>query len=243
MRSPASALRRAAVDEPVPAVVSLHVWGVPTGAVPFAVARMGLDRALLRRSRARFWKLLGTSAGGMFRVRDADPRHWAALTAWDEERAADRFARSATVRGWDAFAAERLTLLLAPLSARGRWAGRRPFGEPVPRHVAGPVASLTRARIRPSRARAFWRTVPDVSADLLRAPGLRLALGLGEAPLGWQATFSVWDDADALADFAYRRPAHADAVLRTPQERWFAEELFARFEVLHMSGRFHGRVY
>lgn len=242
MRSLATARRAAQDDAPVPAVVSLHIWGVPGAAVPLAVTRMGLDRVLLPRSGARFWKLLGTSAVGTFRLRDADPRHWAALTTWDEDPG-DRFERSATARGWDAIATERLVVLLRPLSARGRWAGRRPFGDPAPRRVPGPVASLTRARLRPSRARAFWRAVPHVQADLVRSPGLRLALGIGEAPVGWQATFSVWDDTDALTGFAYRREPHVDVVHRTPTEGWFAEELFARFEVVRVSGTYRGRVY
>ena len=242
MRSLALAPRPDADDATVPEVVSLHVWGVPTTAVPLAVARMGLDRVLLPRSGARFWKLLGTSQAGTFRLRDADPRHWAALTTWDDARD-ERFERSATARGWDAIATERLVVLLKPLSARGRWSRRRPFGSPPPRHVTGPVASLTRARIRPSRAHAFWQAVPDVQADLVRSPGLRLALGIGEAPLGWQATFSVWDDTDALTEFAYRREPHVDVVRRTSAEGWFAEELFARFEVVRVSGTYRGRVY
>jgi hypothetical protein len=64
------------------------------------------------------------------------------------------------------------------------------------------VAAVTRARLRPSRARSFWRAVPAVSADLAAQPGLRLAVGIGEAPMGLQGTFSVWESAAALRRFA-----------------------------------------
>jgi hypothetical protein len=106
--------------------------------------------------------------------------------------------------------------------------------------VTGPVASITRARLRPSRAAAFHRAVPPVAADVDRAAGLLLAVGIGESPIGLQGTFSLWDGTDALLDFAHRRAAHAAVARRTPVERWYAEELFARFEVLQVDGTFAG---
>ncbi len=72
------------------------------------------------------------------------------------------------------------------------------------------------------------------------AAGLLLALGIGEAPVGLQGTFSVWDSTSALNDFAYRRAAHVAVVDRTARERWYAEELFARFGVRSTSGTVDG---
>jgi hypothetical protein len=144
-------------------------------------------------------------------------------------------------RRWDVASDERLRVALRPIASRGRWAGRAPFGDPAPRRVDGPVAALTRARIRPSRAREFWRSVPPVSADLHRTPGLRLAVGVGEAPIGLQGTFSVWDGSDALGAFAHRGAAHREAVRRTAELGWYAEELFARFSVLELDGTYRGR--
>ena len=63
-------------------------------------------------------------------------------------------------------------------------------------------------------------------------------MGIGEAPVGLQGTFSVWEGAAALVDFAHRRAAHVEVVGRTARERWYAEELFARFEVLDVQGTF-----
>jgi hypothetical protein len=93
----------------------------------------------------------------------------------------------------------------------------------------------------PRTALRFWRAVPPVSADLHAGPGLRFALGVGEAPIGLQGTFSVWDSVDALNAFAYGRPAHAEAIRRTATEGWYAEELFARFAVLSAAGTVRGR--
>jgi hypothetical protein len=87
----------------------------------------------------------------------------------------------------------------------------------------------------------FWRSVPPVSAELHRSPGLRLAVGIGEAPVGLQGTFSLWESAAALTEFAYRRAAHVEVVRRTAELGWYAEELFARFAVLEVEGTFAGR--
>lgn len=227
-----------AVVTPVPAVVTLHLWGVPGRAVPAALARMGRDRPLLRRTPASFWKLLGTGDGRTFTVRDADPNHWGVLATWDCEGDAAGFERSATVRGWDRLSYERLVVRMRPVASRGTWAGRTPFGDPVPTPAEGPVASITRARIRPRKAVTFWRAVPPVSADLHRVDGLRLAVGIGEAPIGLQGTFSLWSGAPALMSFAHRRSPHLDAIRRTATEDWYAEELFARFAVLDVEGTF-----
>jgi hypothetical protein len=217
--------------------VTLHVWGVPARAVPAALLRMAADGPALRRVPGlRFAKLLGTGSGRTFTVRDADPRTWALLAVWDTA-AQD----SAVLRRWRRIAAEEWSVALRPLSARGRWSRQEPFGRPAPWRWDGPVAAITRARIRTRRSARFWRAVPPVSGDLHAGPGLRFALGIGEAPVGLQGTFSVWDSARSLNEFAYGRPAHAAVVRRTAEEGWYAEELFARFAVLSAAGTVRGR--
>jgi hypothetical protein len=221
--------------------VTLTFWGVPGSAVPAALSRMALDRRHLRRAPGlQFAKLLGTGDGRTFTVRDADPYHWGLLAVWDRAQAAEDFTSGVTHHRWEALANERLHLTLRPLASRGRWAGREPFGDPSPRRTDGVVAALTRARIRTTKARTFWRSVPPVSADLHASDGLLLAVGIGEAPLGLQGTFSLWSSGAALTEFAHRRAPHLEAVARTAREGWYAEELFARFEVVSAHGSFAG---
>jgi hypothetical protein len=224
-------------------VVAVTIWGVPPVRVPAALARMALHRPRLRGVPGlRFAKLLGTGSGRSFTPRDADPLHWGLLTVWDDGASADAFAAGPVHRSWARICSERLDLRLAPLASRGRWAGQRPF-EPVStdRPDGGPVAAITRARLRPSRAASFWRAVAPVSAELAAAPGLRLAVGIGEAPIGLQGTLSVWASAADLERFAYRGPAHAAAIRQTGPQRWYAEELFARFAVTSLAGSYGGR--
>lgn len=228
-----------------PGSVTLHVWRIPRRALPRALARMAVDPRRLRAiPGVRFGKLLGTGTGTGFGPTDMDPTRWAALVSWaDPDRAAD-FDDSPVGRGWARIARASVRLELRPLASRGRWSGVEPFdvaadhgADPAPRRrTEGPVLALTRARLRPSRAVTFWRAVPPVAAALRDAPGLLARFGIGEAPLGFQGTVSVWRTAADLVRFAYRRPQHRAVIARTPRERWYAEELFARLEVRAVTG-------
>ena len=231
------------MTEPVPALVTLHLWRVTPRAVPFALARMGLDRSRVRRTPGlRFAKLLGTGDGRTFTGRDADPLRWGLLATWADADDANRFESSSRVaRAWRDLAEESFRIDLRPTASRGSWSGRAPFGDPQPTRDAGPVAAITRARLRPTRAAVFWRAVPPVSADLHTHPGLRAAVGIGEAPIGLQGTFSLWDDAAALREFAHRSAPHVEVVRRTAEVDWYAEELFARFAVVGTEGTLDGR--
>lgn len=219
-------------------MVTLHVWQLPRHRLPRALARVARDRGALRRlPGVRFAKVLGTGDGATMRLRDATPDRWALLLSWDRARDASTFGDSAVARRWASLATGGWSAALKPLSSKGMWSRREPFGEPVPDPAyAGPVAALTRARLRLPTAARFWRSLPAVAAELRDAPGLRFAMGVGEAPLGLQGTFSLWDDAAAVREFAYRRAAHRDVVARTRAEGWYAEELFARFAVLDVAG-------
>jgi hypothetical protein len=229
------------VSEAVPALVTLHLWRVPRRALPAAVVRMGRDRGRVRRTPGlRFAKLLGTGDGRTFTLRDSDPLRWGLLATWVSADAARQFEASAVVRSWEDDAVESFRVDLRPVAARGRWSGREPFGAPVPVRTDGPVAALTRARLRAASAPGFWRSVPPVSAQLQSQPGLRAAVGIGEAPIGLQGTFSLWESGAAVREFA-RGPAHAAVVARTEPERWYVEELFARFAVVGSRGTLDGR--
>jgi hypothetical protein len=226
---------------PTTPVTRVDLFTVPPSAVPRAVARMATDRRRLRRADAAFWKLLGTGDGRTFDARDADLRRWGVLTVWPTAEDAAGFAtRHDVVGGWGRLADEHWWALLHTLRVTGSWSRRRPFGAPDERRGAGPVAVLTRARLRWSRAPTFWRSVAAVTANLDRADGLRLRLGVGEAPLGLQGTFSLWDSPAAMQAFAYRGAPHRDVIRRSADERWYAEELFARFAVADHGGTVFG---
>ncbi|KAF0968161.1 MULTISPECIES: monooxygenase [Gordonia] len=230
--------------------VELRIWGVDR--VMPALGRMASGRRALRATPGlRFAKLLGTGTARTFTMESADLRHWAALTVWNDDDAARASSNSRVLRRWQDSSTEELRITMRPLRSKGRWSRVDPFGhrshdgQPAtgvrPRDWAGPVAALTRARLRPTTMASFWRAVPPVASELAGAQGNRLALGVGELPIGVQGTFSLWDSAHDLTDFAYRSPAHKSAISRTKPARWYAEELFARFAVLDVTGTYQGR--
>ena len=206
--------------------ISLDVWRVPRTGVPRAFWSMAVDRRRLRRAPGvRFAKLLGTGRGQDFRLGAADLTRWAALTVTDGEVPAPGLAKGAVAH---------CRVTLSPIASRGRWSGREPFeaqGTP-----GTPILVLTRARLRVTRAVAFWRAIEPVSAGLRDQEGVLAAFGFGEAPVGYQGTVSVWRGSADIVRFAYRQPQHAAAVASTPHQRWYAEELFARFRVLDVTG-------
>jgi hypothetical protein len=224
-------------------LASFHLVRYPRAAAPEGFSRMGLDRPLLRRTPGlRFWKLLGTGrtmSGG------ADLRRWALFAVWEEEPALDGFlAGSQVATRWAGLASEAWHVRLEPLRAHGAWGGIDPLAG-VPRRADAPsegaVAILTRATIRPTRLVRFHRAAGATAADLGRQPGLLATVAIGERPVGRWATFSLWRSLEDARTFAYARHAHGDVVRRTRQDRWFAEELFARFRPYGSAGTWDGR--
>jgi heme-degrading monooxygenase HmoA len=237
-------VRSSGVDEgPATGVASFHLVREPVWRAPVALARLGTDLLRLRGTPGlRFARLLGTGRGAT--AMGADLARTAVFAVWDDPAAlaafedgwlADRAARI-RARGGEVYGVH-----LALISGRGRWGGRDVLAGLRPaRPLGGPVAVLTRATVRPARWHRFRGSRPPVSQELAQARGLRAAVGVGEAPVGLQATFSIWSDTAAVAAFA-RGPEHRAVVRRTRDEGWYGEELFARFAPLAATGTWDGR--
>lgn len=188
-----------------------------------------------------FSRLCGSGAGEGFSARP-DLSRYALVATWSSEHALeDFFAASPVFAAYRARAAEAWTVALLSRGGRGSWSGRCPFGQdPGDIPASLPAAALTRASLRLRAALPFWTRVPAINRRLVRSPGLRLALGIGEVPWLRPITFSVWDDATSMARFA-RHDEHAASAEAAYARRWFAEELFYRFTAIGAAGSLGGR--
>ena len=210
----------------------------------WALAMMGAARlAMPRVPDIGFWKLCGSGTGEGF-TPVPNTAVYAILATWPSpEIARTRVAEARIFNRYRARAEEDWTVFLSPTSSRGKWAGRTPFSEAESFHsgpVAGPLAALTRATIKPSILARFWGRVPDISAMIGSDPNVVFKIGIGEVPWLHQVTFSIWPGEAEMAAFARTNGPHAAAIRAVRDGAWVSEELYARFAILGDSGTWNG---
>lgn len=188
-------------------------------------------------------KVLGSGHDGGFGLRPSASRQ-GLMCVFETSAQADDFLRNTSVVAeYRHHGREFLAMTLRATSCRGSWSGvTLPVPAAPPPSGGLPVAALTRASIRPRQASAFWKLAPGTQRSLEQAEGCRLAVGLGEAPVLRQATFSVWESVDAMNRYA-RTGAHQAAIAAAWQHGFFSESMFARFVVEHIDGVWKGRRY
>jgi heme-degrading monooxygenase HmoA len=237
-------------NAPEAALTTLSLFGYDSlRAKVWAFTQMGLAGLDLRKTRGlRFWKLLGSGAGGGFSLKP-DWSRYGLLAVWENRQAAEEFfSSSKLMRQYRERAFEIYTLKLLPVRSRGAWSGTNPFlpaasvvTDAVASIPAAPIVVLTRAAIHLNKLRRFWSFVPPTTLEINNAPGLIASIGVGEAPFVRQATISVWESERAMQEFAYRSPVHARVIKLTREENWYGEELFARFTPVASEGTWNGQ--
>ena len=219
-------------------IVLVYFWKINLRSLPIAILHMAVDRlALSRNKKVTFFKSLGSGKGETFTPKDADAKRWGLLVVIDSAEV-DAFDASPLISGWRKISTAEYRAVLQPISSHGLWSKRKPFDENQISNWQGPIAAITRARIKWSMNSKFWRAVPPVTVSLKSSPGLLSAIGIGEAPIGLQGTFSRWESGAALRTFAYQGQAHIAAIEATKDLDWYAEELFARFAIIEEHGGF-----
>ena len=168
---------------------------------------------------------------------------YALLAVWEDEAAAQAFFQQAPVfQQYISHTSEHWTLFLRTLKAHGLWSGGNPFMPSQDVDPANPyIGVITRASIRWRRMVDFWRYVPTSQKQIQSGcEGLMFTKGIGEAPLVQMATFSLWENMEAMKKFAYHSPEHQVAIQKTRQLNWYSEELFARFQPYRSVGTWGG---
>lgn len=181
----------------------------------------------------------------------ADLKRRALFAVWDDDAALDWFLDTSPVAGrWQA-AGEVWSARLRLINGHGAWGGRPILADLGPLEAAsggptasasdgGPICTLTRANVRVRHWRTFASAARRTSVEVARADGLLRVVGVGEAPVGRQATFAIWQDDAALRRFANDNPVHREIMQRTRREGWYGEELFARFKPYASIGSWDG---
>ena len=187
-------------------------------------------------------KVMGSGDGGGFGLKPSSSRQ-ALFCLFTDEASADLFLASALAKGYEQRAKEFCSAKLRAYSCRGTWSGSAiAVTATAPEGARGPIATLTRASIRPTRALRFWRMQPASEVSLNAASGCLLATGVGEAPFFRQATFSLWESTAAMEAYA-RSGAHLAAIHAAHECAFFSESMFARFVPISLRGHWRGRQY
>ena len=209
----------------------IYIFTLRKLAIPFAFLQMAIGRRIARKiPGVTFAKLMGTGTGKTFTPTDADLQQWAILFVAQDLKAVES---SGFIHRWINRSMKFDKYILDPISSHGKWSNQEPFEISGKKHGGGPVVAITRARLKWSQSIRFWRSIPPVVSDLHQSPGLLFSIGIGEAPIGLQGTFSLWESPDALRDFAYKNAPHRAVIEDTKRFDWYSEELFARFDLVN----------
>lgn len=206
----------------------------------FGILSMALFHLpLLLNKNISFYKLLGCGKNGTFSIRP-DWSQWVILRV-EKETSFNKHQPKKISLFIDFYLnflnCNIQTIVLKPISSHGSWDGRKCFGNlpNLENDFTERIAVLTRATIRLSKLKSFWKNVPLVSQQMKQANGLIMSVGIGETPLLKQATFSIWGNIDAMKDFAYKMKEHQVVMQKTRKENWYSEEMFTRFEVISIT--------
>lgn len=211
--------------------------------IPMAFLGMAVLRIpLWLNSKCHFWKLMGSGKHAQVDLAP-DFKHWAILTTWDNKHDFDKFYRHSFASKWFKwFGYEEFTILLNPLSSHGLWSGNQPFKSSSKNPTADSrIAVITRAAIRFNKLKEFKSNIKRAAVEMRKSDGFILSAGIGENPFLDQATFSIWESAAQMKNYAYKSFDHSDIIKLTRARKWYAEELFARFEIIDCWGKLNGK--
>jgi len=208
----------------------------------YAFTRMGRSPILQKKINGlTFFKPLGTGSGNGFSIKP-DFSTFGFVAVFKSEELAKEFLRTDVVKKYTKTTTDYSHVLMHTVKSHGKWSEQNPFESSVEYDKTKPLAVITRATIKPKLAYQFWKNVPAVSKSMDKYDELVFSKGIGEFPLLMQATFSLWSSAEAMMNYAYKNPKHAEMVKKTRELNWYSEELFARFQPFHQEGNLIPRI-
>lgn len=183
-----------------------------------------------------FYKVMGSGKSGFNPLPDWST--YAILQVWDSEKAANDFFQGKGVYfDYVKNSDELMVVYMKNIKAHGEWSNKKPFQKSSNIDSNSKyMAVLTRATIKWTELIPFWKYVPQSQDYLKRTKAIMFQFGIGEVPFKNMATFSIWNDKDALFEFAYKDSSHAQAIKLTRKRDWYSEELFSRFQPYRIVG-------
>ena len=207
-----------------------------------AFTRMGRSPILQKKINGlTFFKPLGTGSGNGFSIKP-DFSTFGFLAVFKSEELAKEFLGTDVVKEYTQTTVSYSHVLMRTVKSHGECSKLKPFESSVEYDKTKPLAVITRATIKPKLAYQFWKNVPAVSKSMDKYDELIFSKGIGEFPLLMQATFSLWSSAEAMMNYAYKNPKHAEMVKKTRELNWYSEELFARFQPFYQEGNLIPRI-
>tara|TARA_B110000003_G_scaffold152808_3_gene153548 strand:- start:19793 stop:20479 length:687 start_codon:yes stop_codon:yes gene_type:complete len=208
-----------------------------------AFSRMGRPPIIQKKTKGlSFFKPLGTGSGNGFSIKP-DFSIFGFIAVFNSEELAKKFLRTDAVNQYKKKAKSYSHILMHTVKSHGKWSKQNPFESSINLVKNTPLAVITRATIKPMLAYQFWRNVPSVSKSMDKYEELIFSKGIGEFPLVMQATFSLWSNSEAMMNYAYENPKHAEMIKKTRELNWYSEELFARFHPYYQEGDLIPRIF
>jgi hypothetical protein len=224
------------MDKPVVTLTFFQYKGLKN--LWWAFLQMGrLPKVLQEMKNLSFVKMLGSGGRGGFSI-FPNFSLYGLLCVWKNNEACEQFFELSDIFfKFKEKAQKHQTLFLETLNAHGKWDGTEPFLPQKAKHYhQGKIAVITRATIKWNKIWHFWRMVRPASKNIQARQGLIFSVGIGELPLIQQATFSIWENLEAMNHYAYKSPEHKKVIQLTKKIGWYSEELFARFAIEKIEG-------
>ena len=222
----------------MPQTITLSLFKLDNIAAKYwAFSMMQFGHARMQNTKGlTFYKLMGSGAGGGFKWHPNFGRY-ALLAVWENEQNAQTFFKENTFfQKYQQKSKEQLTVFMRCFHSHGFWSNEQPFVPVNDLEMEGQIAVITRATIKTKYLKQFWKEVPSVSANITHFEGRILSVGVGEWPIFQQATFSIWESAEQMKNYAYKNPRHRAVIQKTRELGWYKEELFARFKPYKITG-------
>ena len=204
----------------------------------WAFVQMGVLPKLLKQTEGlSFVKMLGSGGKQGFSI-FPNFSLYGLLCVWENKTVCDNFLQNSVLFAkLRTKATKYQTLFLETLQAHGKWDSKEPFSHQKQKPQANQrIAVITRATIKWNKIWHFWRVVRPASKNMYKHQGLIFSVGIGELPLVQQATFSIWENIEAMTDYAYKSVEHRKVLQLTKKLSWYSEELFARFAIINVEG-------